>query len=682
MGFVQLGYLASAIAWSLLALMLLLGRRFSWPQLHVLAMSLLLTGWALGMVWVAGVSPDIGLVIGVDSIHAFAVLLFLGQLVSRGHENRWRLWFARMPWLVLPVSVLLIWRELSGGAVEFNWSYYLIVFISIAGLLAVEQIYRNAGRLQRRFATLVAISFGLLFIFDLFIYSNAILLGLLDEQLWAGRGFVNAMVVPVLIFALRQELSAESGLFVSRQVVFYSSSLVGVGLYLLVVAFGGALIEEQSGDWGGALKGLFFVASLLVLTLVLFSAAIRRRLKVFIATHFYANRYDYREEWLKLITRLSQDSARAPMPDLCLDALADIIESPTAVLWLKSSEGEVFDRVAIVGNDSAPEMLTESDPVVAFLLERDWVIDGREALRDPEHYGGAFDPSSDRVLTHDRIIVPITLDGELIGIAALVRPAGMPLLIFEDHDLLRTVGQQLGVFLQRDRTRDELAEARQFEVFNRFTAFIMHDLKNLIAQQSLVVKNAEKHKTNPEFVDDAIETIANSVRRMEKLLAALTRQQQPESVTTIALCSLLKDVISDASSRQPVPNLECETGSFSVRADSDRLGAVLGHLVRNAQDAVGGPHGSVAVTLRRNGDVHEISIVDEGAGMTGTFIREQLFRPFVSTKGAQGMGIGAYQAREYIRQLGGTLDVTSTPGQGTEFIARLPAVEGVTGFTS
>ncbi|MEL6216048.1 MAG: XrtA/PEP-CTERM system histidine kinase PrsK, partial [Pseudomonadota bacterium] len=455
-------------------------------------------------------------------------------------------------------------------------------------------------------------------------YSNAILLGLLDEQLWAGRGFVNAMVVPVLIFALRQELSAESGLFVSRQVVFYSSSLVGVGLYLLVVAFGGALIEEQSGDWGGALKGLFFVASLLVLTLVLFSAAIRRRLKVFIATHFYANRYDYREEWLKLITRLSQDSARAPMPDLCLDALADIIESPAAVLWLKSSEGEVFDRVAIVGNDSAPEMLTESDPVVAFLLERDWVIDGREALRDPEHYGGAFDPSSDRVLTHDRIIVPITLDGELIGIAALVRPAGMPLLIFEDHDLLRTVGQQLGVFLQRDRTRDELAEARQFEVFNRFTAFIMHDLKNLIAQQSLVVKNAEKHKTNPEFVDDAIETIANSVRRMEKLLAALTRQQQPESVTTIALCSLLKDVISEASSRQPVPNLECETGSFSVRADSDRLGAVLGHLVRNAQDAVGGPHGSVAVTLRRNGDVHEISIVDEGAGMTGTDREQRL----------------------------------------------------------
>ena len=60
-----------------------------------------------------------------------------------------------------------------------------------------------------------------------------------------------------------------------------------------------------------------------------------------------------------------------------------------------------------------------------------------------------------------------------------------------------------------------------------------------------------------------------------------------------------------------------------------------------------------------------IDITDTGSGMTPEFIRDRLFRPFDSTKGAQGMGIGAYQAREFARKLGGDLKVQSSPGEGT-----------------
>ena len=62
----------------------------------------------------------------------------------------------------------------------------------------------------------------------------------------------------------------------------------------------------------------------------------------------------------------------------------------------------------------------------------------------------------------------------------------------------------------------------------------MHDLKNLIAQQSLVVRNAAKHKDNPEFIDDAIATVDNSVNRMNRILDQLRRGDQGGDVRVVA----------------------------------------------------------------------------------------------------------------------------------------------------
>jgi signal transduction histidine kinase len=61
--------------------------------------------------------------------------------------------------------------------------------------------------------------------------------------------------------------------------------------------------------------------------------------------------------------------------------------------------------------------------------------------------------------------------------------------------------------------------------------------------------------------------------------------------------------------------------------------------------------------------------------MDEDFIRNRLFKPFFTTKASRGMGIGAYQAREYVRSLGGTLHVDSTPGEGTVFAIELPLAE-------
>ena len=152
-----------------------------------------------------------------------------------------------------------------------------------------------------------------------------------------------------LVLAIKRNPDWEAGLFVSRQVVFYSASLIGVGAYLMLVAFGSLFMQRLGGDWGGALRIVFLSASIILLVLLLFSQQLRRRFKVFLATHFYANRYDYREEWLTLIRRLAQDSARAPMPELCLDALVDILDSDGGSLWLRSPDDSEYRRAASMG---------------------------------------------------------------------------------------------------------------------------------------------------------------------------------------------------------------------------------------------------------------------------------------------------------------------------------------------
>ena len=208
-----------------------------------------------------------------------------------------------------------------------------------------------------------------------------------------------------------------------------------------------------------------------------------------------------------------------------------------------------------------------------------------------------------------------------------------------------------------------MSESRQFEAYNRFTAFVMHDLKNLTAQLQLVVSNAERHKRNPEFVDDAIATIANSVGRISRLLAQLTRGASAEHRRDVDLADLIQRVVQRVSNRLPVPQPVIGTAP-NVAADPERITMALDHVLRNAQDATN-EAGEVKIELDTHDAAARIRVFDDGVGMDDNFIRERLFKPFDTTKGSKGMGIGAYQVREYMRSLGGDVAVGSSPGRGT-----------------
>jgi len=185
----------------------------------------------------------------------------------------------------------------------------------------------------------------------------------------------------------------------------------------------------------------------------------------------------------------------------------------------------------------------------------------------------------------------------------------------------------------------------------------------------------EKFRQDPNFVDDAIDTIAHSVSRMKRLMEQLNSGSKASMMRQTDLRNAVAKAVDRCQSRRPLPKADITGEPILLAADPERLITVFEHIIRNAQDATN-QDGLIMVAVTVTDDSALVSIKDSGQGMSSEFVRERLFRPFDSTKGSQSMGIGAYQARDYVRMLDGQIEVSSEIGVGTEFSIRLPVPGG------
>jgi len=606
-------------------------------------------------------------------------LLFLGETLttgawlavlaslteSAGFPRRFA-GFALLAWsLLLVAGTSGIWTGASwaGGLVMTGG-----IGLAVVGLVLLEQMFRNANASGRWALRYLYFGIGGLFAYDVFMYSQGLLLGGISEPVWQARGFVMALTVPFIAIAAQRNPTWSLKVFVSRDVAFYATSVAAVGIYLLLMAFGGYVVQLIGGSWGAIAQIVFFAAAIGLLAMLIASAALRRRMRVFLVKHFYRHKYDYREEWLRFIDTLS-GAARDESPQVAaVRAIAQIIGSPRAALLMRSDAPGVWRmEAAWPGGELLPvtETALHADPALDdFLERRQWVIDVPEWQADPELYEGLARPDWLAQGPRWRLAVPVLLGKRLIGLLVLAEPPDGFQLTFEDRDLLKTAGRHIATHLVQHEAEVRLAEERQFAAFSKLASFMMHDLKNATAQLELVVANAGRHRHNPEFIDDAIDTVASAVRRITQLVAQLQHEGQAASAERLELRSIVADAVQRTQVRDPHPMLAADDATLLVEAHRERLSTVVEHLIRNAQEAAR-PEGHVSVRTEGRDGSAVVEITDDGPGMTPEFVRERLFKPFDSTKGSKGMGIGAYQAREYVRSLGGWLEVDSRPGSGT-----------------
>jgi putative PEP-CTERM system histidine kinase len=544
---------------------------------------------------------------------------------------------------------------------------------SLIALILLEQIYRNSAPAARRSLKYFTIGVGALFAYDLFLYSQTELLRGLSLDAWNARGILTAFAVPLIAIAARRNPEWSLEVFVSRQVVFYTTTFLAVGIYLVVMALGGYYVRQIGGTWSSVGQIIFFAGAVVVLISLLASASLRRHAQVFINKHFYKNKYDYRIEWLRFIGTLSstdEDDVRRT----AVRAIAQIFASPGGALFLGDETGRNFIPYAAwpMRVDTIPGVVSVAaqDDLPAFLKRTRWIIDTHEFRRAPDVYGNIALPEWLHANPNLRIVSPLLQLDRLVGFVVLYEPPPPFELTYEDRDLLKTVGRHVATHIAQHDADRKLAESRQFEAYNRLTAFMMHDLKNSVAQLKLIVANSARHKRNPEFVDDAIGTIGNAVERMTRLIEQLRGSSSPERLAKVDAVEIAGEALKRCAARLPQPTLKSD-GSVIVLANSERLTAIIEHIIRNAQDATA-ESGAIEVSVGWTTTTALLSVTDNGSGMDAEFMRDRLFRPFDSTKGAKGMGIGAYQVREYVRSLGGDVEVQSSPGQGTRFMVSLP----------
>ncbi len=673
-----LGFAIAAVLFLALSLLLATSWRGRLQGGLMLAATIVATLWAALFAVQSGfrVVPT-SAIWAIEALKNFAWCGFLIGLLAQMARLRGAstLIYRVLAAVVVVASVLLIIPDrFIPLFIYLDMRYLGQVVIAVAGMMMIEQLYRNTAPEQRWGIKYLCFGLGSMFAFDFYLFSDALLFKRVDADLWYARGGVYAITVPLLAVSAARNPAWSLDLFVSRRVVFHTTTLLSAGIYMLLMAFSGYYIKAYGGAWGSTLQIIFFFAAILMLVALLFSGQVRAKAKVFFNKHFFSYRYDYREEWLRLIGLLSGQDTDTPLFDRVIWALGEIVDSTGGLLWLCSDKR----GCQLVANRNQPEPDGRDDStlksLLAFLEQRHWVVKLDEFRDSPDIYEPLDLPEWLLDIEGAWIIVPLIHDDRLLGFSVLTRPRAKISINWENLDLLKTAGRQAASYIALYQTAQALYEAKQFEGFNRLSAFVVHDLKNLIAQLSLVVKNAERHKHNPEFIDDAVHTIDNAVNKMSRLMSHLRSGAPDDRRKRVELGASLASAVKAKSSQHPLPSFDPHPQPLWVLAEPDRMESVLGHVIQNAQDATPA-EGGVKVEIGTEGDHAVVSVTDSGSGMDGQFIRERLFRPFDSTKGLTGMGIGAYECREFVQSAGGQVAVSSTPGKGTLFKIILPLAE-------
>lgn len=543
--------------------------------------------------------------------------------------------------------------------------------IAVCNLLLLENLYFNTPPEARWHVSLLCVALGGIFLYDLVLYSDAALFHTISRALFEGRAPAVMIAGPLLAVAAVRDRRWKVDIHVSRDVVFHSLTLVISGLFLIGLALTGEVFRRTGAEWGHVAEVSLICAGLFTVAVLLTSGSMRSRARSVLVDNFFSHRYDYRREWMRCIDTLTAPDAFIGLHKRAIRAVAEVVDSPAGVLFVRAPEDVAFQWAGSLNTPAVTAPIPPGHPLVPAFADGDRIV----VLEQLPQVALRFDD-----IPRAWLAVPLNHFGRLIGFVVLARSRAPFRLDNEAFELLRVVGREVASRVAEQRAVQILSQTRELRDYSQRFAFVLHDIKNVAGQLSMLLANAEVHADNPAFQRDMLATVRASVGKISRLLSRLQADRQERSHALIDPVERLKDIIATTLEGRPagiaIVGLSPDgirTGQpGGVAIDAESFDAVAAHLLNNAIEA-SPPASPVRVEVRQEALSVVIDIIDTGSGMTPEFIRDELFRPFASTR-RDGHGIGAWQARELLREAGGDLLVLSRAGSGTTMRLLLPMV--------
>jgi len=463
-------------------------------------------------------------------------------------------------------------------------------------------------------------------------------------------------------------------LFVSRKVIYSAAAPIAFAGYLILLGLASLLMRAFGWSLPFIFQWLLIVMGLLSVVVLVFSGKVRATVKYFISTHFYVNKYEYRDEWLAFSSLLQGTLTEREVVDALHRILSESLYTRQILIWL----GDVQEGFRLIDGDkdqgrATYGVITADDPLVLYLQNEQYFYlempGNAKAMQRVISEKKEFFRTSELVL-----VVPLIIGGQCVGLVGLGPEYTGGRYGRDDFDLLTALGSQTASAILAARTAEKLAQARETSAWSALSAVVLHDIKNAAAMLSLAMVNAPAHIDNREFQRDLLALIDDALKRMTRVLKRL-KTLKGEMVPTIQEVDIGR-ILSECCNvlAKKLPNIVIEpkdNREVVINTDPAFIEHILENLLLNALEA-GGPGTRVQIrVVDSSSRFVDLEIVDNGPGIPLDLLPDRLFQLFKTGK-QNGSGIGLWQVRQFVESLGGTIEAENVEGGGAKFVVRLP----------
>lgn len=492
---------------------------------------------------------------------------------------------------------------------------------------------------------------------QVFYYSQALLYRSLSMNYLPVRSFLYLVAAALIAYSLACR-RGNVHIQISRMAAFKSVVLIAVGIYLILLVLLGEGMQHFGALFSrNATLALAFLFGIGLLILLL-SHRVRRQILVGLHKNFHQQKHDYRTQWLSFTEQLSTSRTGEELLQRILSAYCDIFGFNGSGLFLFEDKSGGYCLQAEHELEMKQDLIAEDNSLVSFMATSGWVINTGETVQDIG--------TADLKIFRDNLVsfvVPLFGLKRLEGFIVLSHPINSnEVYIYEDYDLMKTISRQAYLAIMHQRLSEEVTHTREIKAIGNVATFVAHDLKNLVSNLSLIVENAARHIHNPDFQKDMIESLGNTVARMQKLISRLKNLGEQDhfkqtQVNLLELAERTAHLIAGSS-------VTVSGTAVTAYADENEIQKVILNLVMNGIEA--SPHHEPVAIEVGHAAAPFIRVTDHGCGMSARFLRTDLFKPFRTTK-SKGLGIGLYQCRQIIEAHHGTIEVNSAEGNGSVF---------------